>query len=521
MQWGKGELLKVTGLYLLIIPFLNVLNATGYENSQVQGHFGASSVEFMYMNLIPVFVLVAGLPLALELSKAFRLRSMLLSITIAAIILNTSSAYSTNIFWFTLCRSLLSFCTIFGIVAALIPIVTNYNPTFNMAIMYGIVQFIIQGSSNLYKFIGAHSSNIYDWRTSLMMVNINFLLCILLAFVFIRRDVALRSKPFSFDFKGWVLMIMFLMPVLFLAAEGQNREWFSDSEISVAVAILLAVTGSYIIYTRNTSNPIIDIRVFSYRNVAIGTLFFFLIGLANGTGSLIMAFMAGMLGFSDLYIARTHLYIFIGLVISTPVCTYMMYHKVYLSFAAIMGFLAFSFYHLLMYFRFYPGIGESDFILPFIFKGIGIGFLYLLSALYISENVPKNLSTSRMMSGIIARIVFALILGGSILSTFITNTTTQHKTGISQQLTPENENAAMEYRNTKIYYISKGLKPPAADRMADNPLNSEITQSATLLTYKEIYLVMTVISFLPIILILLTGIGRRSLGRIEVEPIPI
>ena len=76
-----------------------------------------------------------------------------------------------------------------------------------------------------------------------------------------------------------------------------------------------------------------------------------------------------------------------------------------------MGFLAFSLYHLLMYFRFYPGIGEADFILPFIIKGIGIGFLYLLSALYISENVPKNLSTSRMMSGIIARVVFALILG--------------------------------------------------------------------------------------------------------------
>jgi DHA2 family multidrug resistance protein len=309
--------------------------------------------------------------------------------------------------------------------------------------------------------------------------------------------------------------------LLFLAAEGQNRDWFSDSEISVATAILLTATGTYIVYAYKTANPLIDLRVFSYRNVALGTLFFFLIGLANGTGGIIMGFMAGMLGFSDLYIARTHLYIFIGLVISTPVCTYMMYHKVYLSFAAIIGFLAFSLYHLLMYFRFYPGIGESDFILPFILKGIGIGFLYLLSALYISENVPQNLSTSRMMSGVIARVVFALILGGSVLSTFIANTSTLHRTGISQQLTSGNEDAALKYSNTKNYYLSQGLKPSEADRMADNPLNSEMTQSATLLTYKEIYLVMAVISFIPIILILFMGIGRRSLGRIEVEPIPL
>src|SRR2546428_2615867 len=132
MHWKKGELLKVTGLYLLIIPFLNALNATGYENSQIQGHFGASSVEFMYINLIPLLTIVAGLPLALELSKKLPLKSMMLTITIASIILNTCSAFAPDIFWFTLCRSLLAFFTIFGIVAAIIPIVLSYNPTLNM-----------------------------------------------------------------------------------------------------------------------------------------------------------------------------------------------------------------------------------------------------------------------------------------------------------------------------------------------------------------------------------------------------
>jgi DHA2 family multidrug resistance protein len=174
-----------------------------------------------------------------------------------------------------------------------------------------------------------------------------------------------------------------------------------------------------------------------------------------------------------------------------------------------------------MYFRFYPGIGESDFILPFIFKGIGIGFLYLLSALYISENIPKHLSTSRMMSGIISRIVLATILGGSVLSTFIADTTTLHKTGISQQLTTGNTAAALKQKNTKNYYLSQGLKPSEADKMADNPLQSEIKQPATLLAYKDIYLVMAAISFLPILFLLFIREGRRPLQSIEVEPLPL
>ncbi|MCO4291870.1 MFS transporter [Solitalea sp. MAHUQ-68] len=521
MKWKKGELLKVTGLYLLIVPFLNVLNATGYVNSQLQGHFGASSVEFMYMNLVPVFALVAGLPLALELAKIFPLKSMMLSIILICIVLNTCSAYAPSIFWFILFRSLLAFFTIFGIVAAIIPIVVLYNPTLNMAIMYGIVQFIIQGSSNLYKFSGAHFSTIYNWRISLLLLNINFLLCILLAFVFLRKDVALGKQPFRFDFKGWLFLILFLFPLLFLAAEGQNREWFSDSKIKLAIALFLVIVGGYILYARHNSTPLINLEVYKYKNVAIGTLFFFFIGLVNGTGSVIMGFMAGLLGFDELYIARSHLYIFLGLVISVPVCTYMMYHKVYLSVAAILGFLAFCLYHLLMYFRFYPGISEDDFILPFILKGIGIGFLYLLSALYISENVPKPLSTSRMMSGVLARIILATIIGGSVLSTFIANTTTLHKTGISQQLTAGNEAAAQKHKNTKNYYLSKGLKPNAADKMADNPLQAEMAEPATLLTYKDIYLVMAALNFIPILLVLFLGIGRRSLQTIEVEPLPL
>ncbi len=521
MAWKKGDVLKATGLYLLIIPFLNALNVTGYENSQIQGHFGASSVELMYASLVPVFVMMAGLPLALELAKLWPLKSMMLGITIMAIAVNTCSAYVPNLVWFTACRSVLTFLTIFGIVAALIPIVVLYNPKLNMAIMYGIVQFIIQGSSLLYKYAGTQFAALYDWRSSLWLLNLNFLICILLAFVFLRKNVALGKAPFRFDFTGWAFLILFFAPLLFLSAEGQNREWFSDGKVTMAASMVLVVIGAYMLYARNARDPLIKLEVFRYSNVAWGTFFFFLIGVANSTGSVITGFMAGILGFDEIYMARTHLYMLAGLVVSVPLCTYMIYKRVYLGIAAIFGFLGFTGYHLLMYFRFYPGIGEADFILPFVLKGVGIGFLYVLSALYISENVPKPLSTSRMMSGVIARIIIATILGGAVISTWVNNGTVLHKTGISQQLTPIHHEAYLKQENTRAYYMAEGLKPAEADKMADNPLQSDIKKPATLLAYKDLYLVMAAISFLPILLVLLFRMGRRPLGKVEVEPLPI
>ena len=277
----------------------------------------------------------------------------------------------------------------------------------------------------------------------------------------------------------------------------------------------------YAVYSKNAEHPLIDLRVFTYRNVAIGTLLYFLTGAMNGTGSIITGFMGGILGFDDLYMARTHLFIFAGLALSVPVCTYMLYRRLHISIVVISGFFAFALYHMLMYFRFYPGIAPKDFMWPLVIKGIGIGFLYVLSSLYISERVPKQLSTSRMMSGVIARIVFATMLGASVLTTIVSRLTVMHTTGISQQITPGNEAAEEKYENSRNYYLSQGLKASEADKMADNPLRHDMQKPAAMLAYKDIYLVMAVISTIPALLIVFFRLGRRPLRKVEVEPIPL
>ena len=241
----------------------------------------------------------------------------------------------------------------------------------------------------------------------------------------------------------------------------------------------------------------------------------------NGTGSVVMGFMGGILGFDDLYMARTHLFIFIGLAVSIPICTYLLFKKIHLRIAAITGFLAFGLFHLLMYFRFYPGIAQRDFLWPFLFKGIGIGFLYVLSSLIISEGVPKALGNSRMLSGILARVVFALLLGGAVLTTQISRLTVKHSTGISQQLSRTNYAAKTTFETTRNQNLAKGMDIPEAQKAADDPLRYEVSKSAAMLAYMDIYLVMAVLCFLPVLLILIFRMGRRAVQRIDVEPIPI
>lgn len=518
----KGSVFTLTGLYILTIPFFNGLNVSTYDNSQILGHFGSSTIVFTYSVYIPIFVMLAFLPLGLKLGKQIRVRTMILSASFLALIFNTASLFAPTIEWFTFWRSLLAIVSVIGIFASMVPILLKYNPVFNMALLFGILQFIQKGSQHLYQYFGAHFTSFYNWTFGIYFLNINFLVCIILAWYFYKVDVApMKSPKFQFDWRGWIIMILFFIVILFICAEGQSRNWFNDPKIGLAFAFLFIIAGIYMIHAHFTEDPIIDPEVYRYKNVIIGAFLMFYIGIMNGTGSVVTGYMTNLLGFDSVTGAQTHLALLIGLYISIPLSTYLLYKRTYLATIWIMGFACYGMYHIILFFRFYPGIDTSDFFLPLVFKGLGMGFLFPVSLLYISEGLPPKLSASRMMTGVIAQAVFASLLWSAVLGTMITGLNIHHKTGLSQQLTEVNQQAQKQLANSKRNFLFMGLSDAEAQKKAQKSLSNQTSQAAILLAYKDIYLIMSAVCFLPVLIILLFKIWRRPIGKVEVEPIPI
>lgn len=517
----KGSIFTLIGLYILTIPFFNGLNVTTYDNSQIMGHFGDSTTVFTYSVYIPIFVMLGFMPLGLKLGKQIKVRTMILCAAFLSLIFNTALLFVHSIEWFVFFRSLLAIVSVIGIFASMVPILLKYNPAFNMALLYGIFQFIQKGSQHLYQYFGAHFTSFHNWTFGIYFLNINFLICILLAWYFYKADVAPMKTAFQFDWRGWFIMLLFFLILLFLCAEGQTRNWLNDAKVILAIGLLFMMAGIYLLHVRFTADPIINPDVYKHKNVVIGAFLMFYIGVMNGTGSVVTGYMTNVLGFDPLLNALTHLAILFGLCISIPLSTYLLYKRIYLATIWVIGFACYGFYHIILFFRFYPGIDASDFFVPLVFKGLGMGFLFPVSLLYISEGVPPHLSTSRMMTGIIAQAVFASLLGSAILGTFISNMNVQHKTGLSQQLTMTNKMAENQLANYKRNFMYMGLSDAEAQKKAEKSLSNQTSQSALLLAYKDIYLVMTAICFFPVFIILLFKLWRRPIGRVEVEPIPI
>lgn len=333
----KGSVFTLVGLYLLTIPFFNALNVTSYDNSQLLGHFGASTTAFTYSTYIPFFAMLGFLPLGLKIGNQLPMRTMVLCVSFLSIICNTASLFADEIEWFTIWRALLAILSIIGIFVTIIPILLKYNPTFNMAILYGIVQFILQGSKQLYQYFGTQMTSIHNWTFGIYFLNANFLLAIALAWIIYKKDIAPMKTAFQFDWRGWVILLFFLTAVLFLCAEGQTRNWLSDPKVAIAIAFLLLIVGIYLIHVQFTREPLINPDVYKFPNVVLGSLLFFYTGMMNGTGSVVTGFMTNILGFDSIYVARTHLAILIGLFIAIPLSTYLLFKRIYLATLWITG----------------------------------------------------------------------------------------------------------------------------------------------------------------------------------------
>jgi DHA2 family multidrug resistance protein len=80
--------------------------------------------------------------------------------------------------------------------------------------------------------------------------------------------------------------------------------------------------------------------------------------------------------------------------------------------------------------------------------------------------------------------------------------------------------AKAQLNKNKNYYMIQGLSAWEAQKKAEKSLSNQTSQSALMLAYKDIYLVMAALCFFPILVLLLFRLGQRPIGSVEVEPIP-
>src|SRR5580692_5994249 len=150
--------------------------------------------------------------------------------------------------------------------------------------------------------LGGWITDNYSWRW-IFYVNVPFgILAVFMAQWLVEDPPYIkRNKSATIDFIGFGLLCVGLGAMQITLDKGQEADWFGAVWIRWMTIISVVAIIAFIVWEFTTEHPLVDLRVFSNRNFAVGVfLMMILAGVLYGTTAELPLFMQTLMGYPAL-----------------------------------------------------------------------------------------------------------------------------------------------------------------------------------------------------------------------------
>jgi DHA2 family multidrug resistance protein len=125
--------------------------------------------------------------------------------------------------------------------------------------------------------IGGWLTDEYSWRFVFYVSSPFAILAILGVLAFVRETP--RNLERRFDWFGFVSLAMALVSLQFMLDRGQSEGWFSSDFIVCAGVLIVLGIYLFVVHSLTTDNTFISPAIFADRNLVIGLIFMFMLGI--------------------------------------------------------------------------------------------------------------------------------------------------------------------------------------------------------------------------------------------------
>jgi DHA2 family multidrug resistance protein len=183
-----------------------------------------------------------------------------------------------------------------------------------------IVGLVVTLAPTIGPTVGGYLTDLFSWRW-LFLVNVPpGIVVTAAAWTLIDFDEPDLSLLKNFDWTHLISMAVFLGSLEYVLEEGPLKDWFADDKI--VIGSIACVLGGIVFLWRSFSSPqpIVDLRAFSNRNFATGSLFSFVMGVGlYGLTYVYPVFLARVRGYSALMIGETMFVTGVCMFLSAPI----------------------------------------------------------------------------------------------------------------------------------------------------------------------------------------------------------
>src|SRR6266542_3976572 len=348
--------------------------------------------------------------------------------------------------------------------------------------------------------VGGWITDMYGWPW-IFYINIPFgMLALALTMSFI-TDSRHQERADRVDFLGLGLLAVGIGSLQTMLERGERLDWFSSGEVRLLGITSAIALISFIWHELRTEQPVVDLRILKSRQLAVGVVFGLVLGVClYATVFVLPVYLQNVRNFTA---NQTGLVILPGALASAFTMAFMgrLQGKfdARLSIAAGVGIFALSMWK---HAHFTTESGMSDFFWPLIFRGVGLGLIFVpLTNLALADLPMSKIPNGTGLFNLMRQ------LGGSVgiavSATLVQRFTAIHRADLIANVTQYSEVARERLSAIVARLIATGTPAPLADAKALAIVNGQVTRQALMLSFEQLFLLFGACFVLSLPLLLL------------------
>ncbi len=295
-----------------------------------------------------------------------------------------------------------------------------------------------------------------------------------------------RKNFFRGDFVGIGLLTIAMAGLQIALDKGEENDWFQSNFIrSFAAMFVLGMIGLIIWELRGSKNPIMDLRLFRFKNFAICCFLMLLVGGILNAGTVLQPqFLQQLLGYTATKAGEALTGGGIALLVVAPIAGILSDKFPARNLVAIaFVFFACAYWYVSTHITLQISFDYNAFLRVIQVIPIPFCFIAITNAAYVG--LPKE--ASNQVAGLIN---FARNIGGSILISLtgaeVTNRSLFHQERLGGAINYAN-NAYTHQLNSLGAYLGGTAGGPQGQYAANSSIYNQLNQQAAVLGYADVY----------------------------------
>ncbi len=490
----------VFGMFMAILD-IQIVSAS---LSEIQAGLSASSEEIAWVQTAYLIAEVIMIPLSGVLARILSTR-VLFAVSAAGFTLASAlAATAANIEQMIVYRALQGFIG-GGMIPSVFAAAFTIFPPSKRNVVSPMIGLVATLAPTIGPTIGGYLSHAFSWHWLFLVNVIPGIIVTVLTWTLIDFDKPEKGLLKKFDWWGLASMAVFLGTLEYVLEEGNNKDWFQDEKIVIGTAIMLI--GGLVFFWRafRAELPVVDLRAFSNRNFAIGSLFSFVMGIGlYGLTYLYPLYLARIRGYDSLMIGETMFVSGLSMFFMAPVAGKMA-SSLDPRVMMLIGFAGFAAGTWMV-----TGItADWDFyelLWPQILRGTCLMMLMVpINNIALGTLPPERMKNASGLYNLTRNLGGAV--GLAIINTILSTRTDEHHMRLAERIDWSNPEALDWMANVTATYNGYGLDGAA---IAVKKLSGIVGQQSTIMAFGDVFLLLT---FLFIGLSALTMMVQRPGAR--------